>query len=105
VFKVVTSAALVDAGVAPEETVCFHGGRRSVERSNLADSKRDRACESFTWALARSQNAVIAKLAVRHLDPPTLRRAADSFGFGEAPAFALRAEFGAADIPTDCREF
>jgi len=105
VFKVVTSAALVDAGVAPEETVCFHGGRRSVERSNLADSKRDRACESFTRALARSQNAVIAKLAVRHLDPPTLRRAADSFGFGEAPAFALRAESGAADIPETPLEF
>lgn len=102
IFKIVTSAALLDKGVAPETEVCFHGGVRSVEPSNLEDDpRRDGACETFAFGLSRSQNAIIAKLAHRHLDAATLRRYAEHFGFNAAPEFALPAAPPPAEIPEE----
>jgi hypothetical protein len=40
IFKVVSAAALVEAGVGQHDKVCFHGGLRSVMESNLTDSRR-----------------------------------------------------------------
>ncbi len=101
VFKVVTASALVRAGVSPTQRVCFHGGLRSVERSNLTDSRRDNACENLAYAVAKSQNAIIAKLTHGHLSKQALEAAATRFGFDQAPAFALSAETGHASIPAD----
>ncbi len=45
VFKVVTSAALLESGLAPDTTTCYHGGFSSLGRSELADKpKLDTAC-------------------------------------------------------------
>lgn len=102
VFKIVTAAALIDAGVRPDAPVCYHGGVRSVIASNLSDDpKRDKQCEDLEFAIARSQNAIIAKLAHRHLDPGELRRMARGFGFGALPTFALASQPGRVDIPKD----
>ncbi|MFH0900215.1 MAG: penicillin-binding transpeptidase domain-containing protein [Pseudomonadota bacterium] len=100
VFKIVTSAALLDGGVAPSANVCFHGGLRSVEQSNLVDDpKHDRSCQTFAQGLAASQNAVFGKLAARHLDRDTLESYARLFGFGQAPAFALAAPAPTVSLP------
>jgi penicillin-binding protein A len=100
IFKIVTSAALLDAGVEPDEKVCYHGGLRGVDESHLVDDARlDGSCATFTFGLAKSQNAIIAKLAAHHLDPAALRRAAETFGFGRAPDFALPAGRSKASIP------
>lgn len=106
IFKIVTAAALVDEGVKPGTRVCYHGGLRSVERSNLSDdTKRDRACEDLTFGLARSQNAIIAKLAHTHLQPGDLAEVAARFGFDRAPSFALQCDANRSEIPTDALEF
>jgi len=90
VFKLVTSAALVDAGVRPDEKVCYHAGTHSVEADNLEDHPElDGRCRSFAYGVAKSQNAIIGRLAHDHLTPQTLDRTARALGFGAAPGFEL----------------
>ena len=102
IFKVVTSAALLSKGVAPDAKVCFHGGLRSVDPSHLVDNpRRDRNCESLSYGLAKSQNAIIGKLAARHLNQESLRGFAKRFGFDQTMRFALQAEANRCDIPKE----
>lgn len=102
VFKVVTAAALLQAGVGPSEPVCFHGGLRSVMASNLVDNpRRDRRCEDLTFAVAESQNAIVAKLAHKFLDGKKLTAAASAFGLGKAAAFSLDCESSRFTVPDD----
>lgn len=100
IFKLVTAAALVRAGVGPTKKVCFHGGLRSVMASNLSDSPRDNRCEDLSYAVAHSQNAIIAKLTHRHLTPDSLSATAADLGFvGEITAQGLAAQAGAITLP------
>lgn len=105
IFKVVSAAAMVEAGARGEDRVCFHGGVRSVMESNLTDSKKDRRCENLSYGLAHSQNAIIAKVAHQRVEPEKLVDLAGRFGFGiGAPRplpFAAPAEFGSATIPAE----
>jgi peptidoglycan glycosyltransferase len=102
IFKIVTAAALVEAGVEPEARVCYHGGIRSVMESNLVDDRADRRCEDLSYGLAHSQNAIIAKLTHQHLTPPSLADTAKKLGFtGRLPEFALRGDAGACELPAD----
>jgi peptidoglycan glycosyltransferase len=102
IFKLVTATALVDDGVAPETPVCYHGGLRSVEADNLVDDgDRDGACKDFAYGLAKSQNAIVAKLAATHLDAKKLARAAAALGYGAAPDFALAALPSTVAVPDD----
>ncbi|WP_428263931.1 penicillin-binding transpeptidase domain-containing protein [Haliangium sp.] len=106
VFKIITAAALVTAGVGPDRKVCYHGGLRSVETSNLVDDKaRDNQCGTLTDGVSRSQNAIIAKLSHRHINPRALRAMAAAFGFGEAPEMALDVEPSRASIPDEKLDF
>jgi cell division protein FtsI/penicillin-binding protein 2 len=105
VFKLVTSSALVEHGVDPDDKICFHGGIRSVVESNLRDDKRDNQCQSLAFGVAHSNNAILGKLAYQHLEPADLEREAhDLLGvdqtFGGALA-ALGVKFGALELPTD----
>ncbi|HTJ43453.1 MAG TPA: penicillin-binding transpeptidase domain-containing protein [Kofleriaceae bacterium] len=100
IFKIVSASALLEAGVEPSDKVCFHGGLRSVTESNLVDGKNDSRCEDLTYAVAYSQNAIIAKLAHAHLDPDKLGAMAQRLGVsGALPAFALPGDAGAVDMP------
>ncbi len=99
VFKLVTAAALLQAGVGPNDRVCFHGGIRDVSASNLVDDRRDRKCEDLGFAVARSQNAIVAKLAHKFLDGKRLAAAARAFGLGRAPAFSLDCEASRFTVP------
>ncbi|MBP9084922.1 MAG: hypothetical protein KBG15_02345 [Kofleriaceae bacterium] len=89
VFKVITGTALVNNGVRPNQKVCYHGGIRSVVASNLVDRPSDGSCESLTFGIAHSQNAIMAKLAYQKLLPQDLAQAAAAFGFGQASASEL----------------
>lgn len=89
VFKVVTGAALVAAGVRADDKVCYHGGLRSVVESNLTDAAGDSSCESLTFGISHSQNAIMAKLAYQHLEPAQLTDTANAFGFGTRAAVEL----------------
>lgn len=102
VFKLVTTAALLDGGLPPATQVCYHGGVHSVEADNLADRPElDERCRSLGYGLAKSQNAIIARLAHDHLDPVRLERAARAFGFGEPLPFDLPASTSTLTLPSD----
>jgi peptidoglycan glycosyltransferase len=101
IFKVVSAAAMVERGARGSDKVCFHGGVRSVMESNLADSKLDRRCEDLSYGLAHSQNAIIAKVAHKRLEPADLVDTAGRFGFGKPLAFPAPAVYGTASIPTE----
>lgn len=106
IFKLVTAAALVEGGVAPDAEVCYHGGLRSVDMTNLADDpRRDGQCANLTYAVSKSQNAIIAKLAHKHLDKTKLSRVARKFGFATAPTFALDCEASRLDLPDEPLQF
>lgn len=102
IFKLVTATALVRAGVGPRKKVCFHGGLRSVMASNLDDSPRDNRCEDLSFAVAHSQNAIIAKLSHQHLSSRALTEAAADLGFtGLVRGQGLAGTAGAVELPAD----
>src|SRR5690242_13109447 len=77
VFKIVTSSALLGAGVSPDSETCFHGGKHRLQPGLLRDDpRRDRRCYSLSSALGHSANVVFAKLA-RGLTAPALRSEAE----------------------------
>lgn len=104
IFKLVTASALVNAGVGADDKVCYHGGVRSVMESNLVDHKRDSRCESLSYGVAHSNNAILGKLAYQRLQPDLLDAAARKLGFAHAggalPGGELPGTFGKIEIPT-----
>jgi cell division protein FtsI/penicillin-binding protein 2 len=106
VFKVVTSSALIDAGVGPETRVCYGGGSSKLLPVDLVDNPRhDGNCASLADALGHSINTVFAKLADRHLNAPTLQRYAAAYGFGRHLPFVIDVPPSPADIPSERMEF
>ncbi len=100
VFKLVTASALVGAGMDPEDKVCFHGGVRSVSESNLHDAKSDSRCETLSYGVAHSNNAILGKLAFQKLDPGVLAATAKTLGLvGALPGNDLVGTAGAITIP------
>src|SRR5450755_1548674 len=85
VFKVVSATALPD---------------------NLVDIPAiDHRCDTLAFGVGKSQNAIIAKLASRHLTADGLLREGRSFGFDEAIPFDLPVEASHLDVPADHLEF
>ncbi len=103
VFKLVTASALVTNHVDPDDKVCFHGGIRSVTESNLRDDKRDNNCQTLTFGVAHSNNAIVGKLAFQHLEPTDLDAMAHALGLAgqTKDALALHAPLGEIDLPHD----
>lgn len=102
IFKIVTSAALLEQGIAADEEVCFHGGRHRLSPSLLQDDpRRDRRCSSLAEALGHSTNVVFAKLATRGLSSELLRSEASRFLFNTEIPFPWRVEPSSAEIPDD----
>lgn len=102
IFKIVTASALLQRGVGPDETVCYHGGKHRIAKNNLADDpRRDRRCLTLTAAMGHSANVVFAKLADRGLTPDLLRAEADRWLFNGTIPFARPVEISTAGIPED----
>lgn len=101
VFKVITGAALVDAGVRPGTRVCYTGGGSRLTAWHLEDRTQEASCHTLTEAMGYSTNAIFAKLADRHLDGPTLERYAAAFGFGHALPFDVPTRPSPAEVPAD----
>jgi cell division protein FtsI/penicillin-binding protein 2 len=100
VFKLVTASALVGKGVSPETRVCYHEGVHSVEASNLADHPRlDSDCNSLAYGLAKSQNAIFARLAHDHLEASALTHTAHALGFGEPLPFEVAIAPSTVEVP------
>lgn len=105
VFKIVTSAALLERGVTPQSEVCYHGGKHRIQPGLLKDSRRDGRCLTLASALGKSANVVFAKLAERDLQPAALRTEAGRFLFNGAIPFDRPVEPSPAEIPDDRFQF
>lgn len=106
VFKVITGAALVDAGASAETRICYGGGASRLRAIDLDDVPgRDSQCATLGEAMGGSINAVFAKLADRTLQPPTLERYAGAFGFGQSLPFDVPTHASPAEVPTERLEF
>ena len=102
IFKLVTTAALLERGVGPHEEVCYHGGRHRLSPRHLADDpRRDRRCLTLAAALGHSANVVFAKLADRGLSAELLRSEAERFFWNASIPFAWPVEVSRAEIPED----
>ncbi|HVU01025.1 MAG TPA: penicillin-binding transpeptidase domain-containing protein [Polyangiaceae bacterium] len=107
VFKVVTSAALIEtAGLDGNTEQCYHGGKSLILAEELVDDpKRDKWCATMGMALGRSINVVFARLAQKHLKPPELQAMAGALGFGSPVPFAVPTDAPKVEIPDDPVEF
>src|SRR4029077_7345625 len=65
----------------------------------------DRRCETLAYGLGKSQNAILAKLASRHLTAAQLTRIGHAFGFEETIPFDVPVEPSHLDFPADALEF
>lgn len=101
VFKIVTASALMNEGVSPEDSACFHGGKRNISVKMLADSSRDRDCMSLSMALAKSANGVFAKLTHRYLSAKKLAGFASAFHFNQPIDFPVPTDISLAKFPSD----
>ena len=101
VFKIVTAAALVDAGVDVDEEICYRGGGSRLSAQHLEDEPGAPNCANLGEALGGSINAVFARLADRHLSVPLLTRYASAFGFGHRLPFDVTMSPSPAEVPAD----
>jgi cell division protein FtsI/penicillin-binding protein 2 len=101
-FKIVTAAALLERGVDPQETVCYHGGNHRLAPRLLEDDpRRDGRCVTLEQAFGHSANVVFARLADRSLSPAELRAQAERFYFNASIPFEGAVEPSRADVPED----
>ncbi len=107
VFKVVTSAALIErAGLNGETEQCYHGGKSRIEPDELQeDPRRDKWCATLGIALGRSLNVVFGRLAQKHLTPEDLTQQGGAFGFGSAVPFVVPNQPPQIAIPQEPLEF
>jgi cell division protein FtsI/penicillin-binding protein 2 len=106
VFKVVSATALVEGGLSGATRTCYHGGTSAILPDNLLDLPLvDRRCDTLAYGLGKSQNAILAKLAARHLTAGDLARAGHDFGFDREIPFELPVQPSHLDVPTDALEF
>jgi cell division protein FtsI/penicillin-binding protein 2 len=107
VFKLVTTAALLEAGgVQPSDRVCTSGGVKSIERRHL-DSPRggEQTCAPFSQALGHSRNAVYAQLVTQRLSRQNLIDVAERLGFNSVVPFDWPVPVGALRVPYNDLEF
>jgi peptidoglycan glycosyltransferase len=82
VFKVITTAAALEAGVSPEQTF-FDDGSYELPGYTVHNFEGKHFGEvTFTRALAYSINVVFAKIAVNIVGADALAQMAENFGFG-----------------------
>ncbi|HVU02022.1 MAG TPA: penicillin-binding transpeptidase domain-containing protein [Polyangiaceae bacterium] len=99
-FKLVTTAALLEKHVNPDREVCVSGGSSVLTEEHLVRPRGGNAlCAPFREALGRSRNAVFAQLATRYLRPDDLVRVSSRLGFGGDASFDVPAAVGTLDVP------
>lgn len=102
IFKIITASALLENGVSPEATTCFHGGKRKLTPKLLENNAdKDAYCDTMAMAMASSHNVVFAKLAQQHLDAAKLLAMARAWRFNTEVAFPIPVDVSMAGIPDD----
>jgi len=102
IFKIITAAALLEQGVSPDATTCFHGGKRKLTPQLLENNTdKDSRCDTMAMAMASSHNVVFGKLAQAHLDATKLLATARAWRFNTEVAFPVPMDVSLAGVPDD----
>ena len=101
VFKIITASALLKDGLTPQTEECYHGGKHGIRKTLLEDSRRDRRCLTISTALAKSANAVFAKLTHKNLTADLLLAAAERFHFNQPIDFPVPTDTSLAAVPSE----
>jgi cell division protein FtsI/penicillin-binding protein 2 len=102
VFKVVTGAALMEAGLTPNTKQCYSGGEHSIRPVDMVDDKRrDKWCATLSEAMGRSLNTVFARLASKNLDRDKLGAVAAKLGWGQDIPFDVKVAQSSITFPED----
>jgi len=105
-FKIVTGAALVEAGVPLNQKHCYRGGRSGITARLLEpDERRDKYCATLGMAMGRSLNVVFGRLAKQHLDQDKLEGVARRMGYGLDIPFDVPITPSEIEMPEDDLEF
>lgn len=103
IFKLITASALLEEEkISPNTVISFRGSRLSP-RTWTDDPKRDKERMSFVNALAKSNNVVFAKAALRWLDRDTLMQYAEAYRFNRSIPFVLPVQVSEAKIESSTK--
>jgi cell division protein FtsI/penicillin-binding protein 2 len=103
-FKLVTASAGLEAGtVTPTTTIrTVGGGLRRIRMEHVVDNpRRERRAMTIEQALARSNNPVFGKVAVKQVGSERLAEAANAFAFNRPIPFELPLGPSRAEVPDD----
>jgi cell division protein FtsI/penicillin-binding protein 2 len=103
VFKLITSAALLEKGsVDPQARVCYSGGKSMLSESDVRGNPAvDNTCATLEQAVGHSINAVIARLAFQHLGREDLERISLKFAFNREIPTEFTTDVSKADFVDD----
>ncbi len=106
IFKVITMETLLsEKNISTDEKMCYHGGKRSLNRNHLIENPRkDYRCMEIDRALGFSANVIFARLAYRYLDREILSDHITRFGFGEILPVEFNVEKSHIIIPMEREE-
>ncbi|MFO0552498.1 MAG: penicillin-binding transpeptidase domain-containing protein [Polyangiaceae bacterium] len=105
IFKIITGSALVEKGVLPSTSECYHGGKSRIEDNDLVrDEKRDKWCATMSEAMGRSLNVVMARLANDHLEKEDLVSITSRYGWDREIPFDAPVEKSRTEFPDDPNE-
>lgn len=104
VFKIVTAAALLEAGVKPDKGFGYHTAMRKLQAEHLEKPGDGAPKADLLEALAASNNGYFARLANEHLDRDTLDAVVRRFGFNRVVPFPLLTEASTARVPRGALE-
>jgi cell division protein FtsI/penicillin-binding protein 2 len=99
-FKVLTSAALIDAGLSPSSTASCPP-TVTVDGEVFHNAEGDSPVSNLAGAFTESCNTAFVQLATANLQPASFPAAAALFGIGTAAKMGLAAATGNVPLPTD----
>ncbi|MEE2786185.1 MAG: penicillin-binding transpeptidase domain-containing protein [Myxococcota bacterium] len=99
VFKIVTAAALIDAGLAIDKQLPFHPAKRRLSKVHLGQISNNAPRTDLGQALVKSNNGFFGRAANRYLTWDSLTEAADRFAFNRVVPFPLLTDASVAQVP------
>jgi cell division protein FtsI/penicillin-binding protein 2 len=99
VFKVVTAAALLEAGVSGKTAFPYLGGHQRIGADHIGAPPAGSPTATLGDGLSKSINGLFAHLAVTKLEPDALATTAQRFLFNEVVPFPALTDASTAQVP------
>ncbi len=104
VFKVVTAAALLEAGVSGSANFAYVAGHRRVGEEHVAEPPPGSPTATIGEGLSKSLNGLFARLSSEKLDHDALENICNRFLFNQVVPFAALTEASVAQVPRNALE-